>query len=663
MDFFEAQARAKKRSSRLIILFALAVFGTIAAGYIAAWLLVGEIPTAHYDSYGQAYYVESEPRAWFDPGLFAFVCVATLLVIGLSSLFKWLSFRQGGSAVAESVGARRIDPGRATPAERRLLNVVEEMSIASSMPMPAVYVLDQENGINAFAAGLTTSDAVVAVTKGALEKLTRDELQGVIGHEFSHILNGDMRLNVKLTALVFGILVIGLIGRGIIWSLRGVRVRSSGNNKNSGGIIIGIFAVGLALLIIGYVGYFFGRLIQAAVSRQREFLADASAVQFTRNPAGISGALSKIGGYALGSQLISNKSTAIGHFFFAQGFRSRFGGAWATHPPLEERIRAINPQWDGKFFDPPQVVDVTKESFATKGFAQPEGTSYAVPPKLDPKRRIAFQPTTAVADVGQLTETHYVTAAALLQSIPDAVRNAARIPHEAKALIYGLLVGSGGEHSARLEALIKQHDSEAATTVAGLLPALRALPAEARLPLLLLTPPALRQLKHDELARFLGTLDELVHADNQVTTFEFVLQKLLSHHLELAQKPNRTPDFFSFNPLIGDIAALLSALARTGHSDNESAKRAYESGSSQLRSIEPALLDASPTTIDFDALDRALDRLAAASLPIKKRFLLAAAHVINSDGTITVEEGELYRAIAAAIDCPLPPLDAVATAA
>ncbi|MCC6414766.1 MAG: M48 family metallopeptidase [Opitutaceae bacterium] len=532
------------------------------------------------------------------------------------------------------------------------------MSIAASVPMPAVYVLDKENGINAFAAGLTTSDAVVAVTRGTLDKLTRDELQGVIGHEFSHILNGDMRLNVKLTALLFGILAIGLMGRGIIWSLRGMRVRSSGNNKNSGGILIAILAVGLALLIIGYVGYFFGRLIQAAVSRQREFLADASAVQFTRNPGGISGALSKIGGYALGSRLTNNQATAIGHFFFAQGFKSNFGGAWATHPPLEQRLRAINPAWDGQFFDPPQVVDVATESFATKGFAQPAGTSYAAPPKLAPPRRIAFQPAAAIATIGQLTDAHHLAATAVLDGIPDVLREAARIPASAPAMVYGILLGTDPAHAVQVETLVKQHDGPSAPQFTQLSPAMRALAPETRLPLLLLAMPALRQLDHAALNRFLGTLDELVHADNQVTAFEFVLQKLLTHHLDLAKNPHRTPAYFSFNPLVADIAAILTALARTGSNDQTAIARAYADGAAQLKLIEPALLGAAPAKVDFNALDQALEKLAASSLPIKKRTLLASAHVIGSDGAITVEEGELYRAIAAAIDCPLPPLGA-----
>ncbi len=654
MDFFEAQARAKKRTSRLVVLFGVAVLGTIAAGYLTAVLLLTQVPRSGYQGESNG----SMPITWWDPQVFGAVVAGTLIIVGLSSLFKWLSFRTGGAAVAESVGGRRIEPGRATPEERQLLNVVEEMAIASGVPMPAVYVLDQETGINAFAAGLTTSDAVVAVTRGTLQKLNRDELQGVIGHEFSHILNGDMSLNVKLTALLFGILVIGLMGRGVLWSMRGMRVRSS-NNKNSGGVVVAILAVGLAMMIIGYIGYFFGRLIQAAVSRQREFLADASAVQFTRNPRGITGALGKIGGFALGSRVNTNKATAIGHFFFAQGFKSNFGGAWATHPPLEQRIRAIDPQWDGKFFEPPQVVDVSQESFQTKGFAQAPGTSYAVPPQIDPMRRIAFQPVAAVADIGLLNDDYYRQAQDILASIPDQLREAARQNEAAPAVIYALLISDDTAEAEKQTAIVKTSDGEkSASTLTKLLPAIHALDARARIPLLLLSTPALRQLDHPSLERFLGTLDELVHADAKVSTFEFVLQKLLTHHLKLAQDPSRTPAFFSFNPLVDDIAALLSVLARAGAEDLPAITQAYTAGAAQLKAIEPGLLSAGVTAPDFAVLDQSLDRLAQASLPIKKRVLLAVGHVIGNDGTITVEEGELYRAIAAAIGCPLPPLTA-----
>ena len=333
MDFFEAQARAKRRTSRLVWLFAFAVVGTVVGGYFASIFLLANLSGSasrhrHYAEYASD---AGQPVPLWQPQVFLSVTTCTLLVVGFASLFKWREFSAGGSAVAESVGGRRVDPHTTDLRERKLLNVVEEMSIASGIPPPAVYLLDDEPAINAFAAGLTTSDAVVAVTRGALDKLTRDELQGVIGHEFSHILNGDMKLNLKLSALIFGILVIGLAGRGILWGLTRGRVRGG---KNAGGAILAIAAIGLTLLILGYIGYFFGKLIQAAVSRQREFLADASAVQFTRNPDGLTGALKKIGGYALGSSLDTHKASAIGHFFFGQAFQSDFGGLWATHPPL-----------------------------------------------------------------------------------------------------------------------------------------------------------------------------------------------------------------------------------------------------------------------------------------------------------------------------------------
>src|ERR1035437_7656201 len=310
MDFFEAQARAKKRTGRLVTLFLIAVAGTIAGGYFASIFLLANLSgrTPRHRNYVEYEPSAERPVSLWQPQVFLAVSVGTLLVVGLASLVKWHEFSAGGAAVAESVGGRPINPHTVDLRERQLLNVVEEMAIAAGIPMPAVYVLDEEPAINAFAAGLTTNDAVVTVTRGALDKLTRDELQGVIGHEFSHILNGDMRLNLKLSALVFGILVIGLAGRGILWVIMRGRIRGG---KNSGGVIIAVGAVGLALPIIGYVGYFFGKLIQAAVSRQREFLADASSVQFTRNPGGITGALKKIGGFALGSSLESPKSSAI----------------------------------------------------------------------------------------------------------------------------------------------------------------------------------------------------------------------------------------------------------------------------------------------------------------------------------------------------------------
>ncbi len=642
MDFFEAQARAKQRTSRLVVLFSLAVLGVIAASYVAAII-------------GLSYTKAGQP--WWDFQVLTFVTFGTLILVGLASLFKWMQLRDGGRAVAEMVGGRRVDPHTTNLKERQLLNVVEEMVIASGVPMPSVYVLPDEEGINAFAAGLTTSDAVVAVTDGTLQKLTRDELQGVIAHEFSHILNGDMRLNLRITALVFGILVIGLIGRGVLYSMRYTRVRSD-NNKNGGGAVLIALGAGVALMVIGYAGYFFGRLIQAAVSRQREFLADASAVQFTRNPGGITGALKKIGGYALGSNLESTKSAQIGHFFFAQGFRSNFGGLWATHPPLPERIRAIDPSFDGQYFNPPEVVDVSHKSWA-------EATDDVSVPMAGFASASAAASTRGhahaiITSIGTLTSENVSNAQTLLDAAPAALREAVRSPATASALICGLLLDASPEPRARQQALISEHGGTSlAASVAALDSSLRALRPEARLPLVLLSLPALHDLPATDLSRLLDTLDELVHADGRVTTFEFALQKVLSHHLALGKAPHAPGDeIYSFQAVERELALVLSCLARSAADDEAGAAQAFAAGANQLRLLEGRLALLSPAECSFERLDAALDRLAQGSLPIKQRLLTAGAHVITADGAVRVSEVELLRAFASALDCPMPALSA-----
>ena len=652
MDFFEAQARAKKRTTRLVTLFIIAVAGTIVGGYFASIFLLSQFGGRSHRHRDYAEYESAPaPAGLWQPQVFLAVSVGTLLVVGLASLYKWHEFSTGGSAVAESVGGRRVDPHTIDLRERKLLNVVEEMAIASGIPMPAVYVLEDEPAINAFAAGLTTSAAVVAVTRGPLDKLTREELQGVIGHEFSHILNGDMRLNLKLSALVFGILVIGLAGRGILWAMGRGRVRGG---KNSGGAIIAIAAVGLALLIIGYVGYFFGKLIQAAVSRQREFLADASSVQFTRNPGALSGALKKIGGFALGSSMQTTKAAAIGHFFFAQGFSSSFGGLWATHPPLDQRIRAIDPQFDGKMFDPPEVVDVAHESFVAAGLAR--GVTPPVRPK--PPASALAAPLAMIASIGTLAPENIADAQTLLATVPPRLRDAARSPTESAALVYGLLLDGSAPLRGRQLALVASHAGvDARGALDELEPALGALRSEHKLPLLQLALPALRQLPPAALAPFLDTLDELVHADGQVSTFEFALQKILTRTLELGRKPGAAViQIYSFNAVVAEINVVLSALALTANNAGLDAAGAFAAGAEQLKLLDGKLALVPPAACDFRQLDAALDKLATASGPIKQRLLFAGAHVVGADGAILIAEAELLRAIAAALDCPMPPL-------
>jgi len=391
MDFFEHQAVARRRTGLLVALFAAAVVA-IAAG---TYLVVAGVLAASSEGPGS-------PTLW-EPALLLPVGLGTLAVVSIGSLYRVASLRSGGSAVADLMGARLVEPGSADPDERRLLNVVEEMAIASGTPVPPVYVLDGEDAINAFAAGYAPGDAVVAVTRGTLEQLDRDELQGVVAHEFSHVLNGDMRLNIRLLGYLYGITLIGTIG-WILLRSSGYRRRSS--REDGGGQLV---LIGIGLWILGGLGTFFARLIQAAVSRQREFLADAASVQFTRNPRGIAGALEKIAG--IGSRLDDPRAIEVRHMLFGQGAGNWLGRLGATHPPIVERIRRIDASValeagrESAHVAPPRAGGAVSALAGTGASAPRDGGADGAPTP------------SAVATVGEPLEEHVEHARALITAL------------------------------------------------------------------------------------------------------------------------------------------------------------------------------------------------------------------------------------------------------
>jgi Zn-dependent protease with chaperone function len=472
VDFFDAQDHARRLSHRLVLLFGLAVASMVAIVYVVAALVLGFVPLEAFlgAEVGGAAPGVAGGRV-LDPGLLAVVALGMGAVIGGGTAFRTAQLRKGGSAVAELLGGRRVDPSTSDPRERVLVNVVEEMSIASGVPVPAVYVMDREPGINAFAAGHTVDDAAVAVTRGTLETLPRDELQGVVAHEFSHILNGDMRLNVRLMGLLFGILLLAVVGRGLLrgamWG-GGGRSRSSGSGRGSGAQVA---ALGAVLVLLGYLGVFFGRLIQAAVSRQREFLADAAAVEFTRNADGIAGALKRIGAAAGaggrrspgaggdGSRLQDHHAQEASHLFFADGVGKSLSRLTATHPPLAERIRRIDPRWDGSWEVPPvrggpaaAGTGARRPAPGTAGFAGGTGAAAregrpTPPPAPGPPRAgaPAGAPLSLLESAGAPGPRHMARARDLLARIPDDLRRAARTEEGAVETVLALVLSPESE--------------------------------------------------------------------------------------------------------------------------------------------------------------------------------------------------------------------------
>ncbi len=451
MDFFQQQDKARRQTKWLIVYFAMAVVAMIVAIYVAALLIFSGIKL-HQDRYD--YGQEQPPFSVWDAQIFGGVSIVTLAIISIGSLYRISVLSTGGSAVSEMMGARAVNPTTTDPDERKLLNVVEEMAIASGIPVPQVYVMDEEDGINAFAAGHQPGDATVTVTRGCMKLLSRDELQGVIGHEFSHILNGDMRLNLRLMGIIFGILCLAVIGRVLLQTARGSR----GQNP--------LPLLGLVLLLIGWIGVFFGRLIQAAVSRQREFLADASSVQFTRNPGGITGALKKIGGLGEnGSRVSHAHAEELSHMFFGNGVSAPFIGLLETHPPLVQRIRVFEPNFDGQFpyarYDgrdrPPDETTKPKPRPVPNLFGTVLSGAILSSGALEEPPVIRSH--SVLPNLGNPTPLHLKYAEQLRDSLPDSVKTAAREPLDAVALIYAILLSDDeSTRTTQLAGLAKRVD-------------------------------------------------------------------------------------------------------------------------------------------------------------------------------------------------------------
>ena len=653
MDFFAQQDKTRRKTKLLVFYFAVAVAALVVAAYFASLVIFTGVQSQQHRNFG-----EQPQFALWNPQLFLGVTVGVLAVILIGSTYKTIALAQGGSVVSEMMGGRLVKPNSNDPDERKLLNVVEEMAIASGVPVPQVYVMDEEDGINAFAAGHKPGDATVTVTRGCMKLLSRDELQGVIGHEFSHILNGDMRLNLRLMGIIFGILCLAVIGRVLLQTSRGGGGRGRGQNP--------LPLLGLALLIIGYIGVFFGRLIQAAVSRQREFLADASSVQFTRNPGGITGALKKIGGLGeTGSRLGHAHAEELSHMFFGNGVSEPFIGLLETHPPLTQRIQVFDPNFDGKFpyvrYDgrdqPPDEISKPKRPPMPNIFGSVLGG--AILASGDDGKPPVIRSHSVLPNLGNPTPLHLKYAEQMRDSLPDSVKAAAREPLDAAALIYAMLLSpDDSQRATQLAELARRVDPAIAQKTAALFPDVSTAAAHAHLPMVNLALGTLRHLTTEQFNQFSQTLGWLIESDGKIELFEFVLQKIILHHLGPQFGGARPPtvQYYTLKPLVPDCAVVLSALANVGSSDAGGIQKAFDTGTPYLRAPNDADLILLPgENCGVTQIDAALDRLAQAAPIIKKNLLEACVHTIGADGVILEAEAELLRAVADTLDCPMPP--------
>ncbi|MEH6356955.1 MAG: M48 family metallopeptidase [Marinobacter sp.] len=665
--FFQRQAKARRNTLLLVVLFSTAVLlitlSVCVVGYMVTRSSTSALPFHH----------------WLLTSHGLITAGASVALMGAGSLMRWIDLADGGRRVAEMVGAQPINPDTSDPLERRLRNIVEEMAIASGVAVPELYVMDQETGINAFVAGYSPAEAVMVVTHGALTQLTRDELQGVVGHEFSHILNGDMRLNVRLIALLAGILMIGQIGlflaRAGFYS-GAVRTRRDSRGQFALGTL------GVALVVIGYAGVFCGRLIQAAVSRQRERLADASSVQFTRNPDGIGGALFKIG--LQGSHLDTTRHASdMNHMCFGESTPMKFMGLLASHPPIEERINALQP---GLIIRLRSRLRDTRSSGALRntqadnsaqrqgnapssamGFADldPLNTKFSTSTKNNTgsplagnnRYRMAADTPMSVR-VGQVYPGSEIYAKDLLSQLPATCRGLLYTRAGAVQLSYSLLIADlPADLQQSYLALLPAHPvvGHQEPILQKLLPTVATLGAAARFPLLELAMPALRKLDPSEQQQLIRNVKALAVADKNISLFELALTSFFSRHLTPRAGRAVAIKHRSFKPVLPALRQLFSLLARAGADNPQQAQALFNqamAGFGVSSNAVPELL----ASVSLRELNQALAKLNRLSPLLKPAIIDASAECVSQNGHISVREYEMMRLVADQLDCPMPPL-------
>ena len=661
--FFEQQEAARRNGRRLIWLFALAVTAIV----IAFNVVLGALYLYGFTSHGdwQRYGVAALPQYFIATT----TGVVLLMIVG-GSVLQMLDLREGGEAVARMVGARLVDPSSQDQLERRLLNVIEEMALASGVPAPRVYVLERQDTINAFAAGLNPRDAVITVTHGALTRLTRDELQGVIGHEFSHILNGDMALNLQLIGWLQGLLMLALFGR-FLADVDSPRVDSS-RGRDGRSVL---FAVGLVFLALGSIGVLFGRLIKAGISRECESLADASSVQFTRNPEGIGRARRKIGGLGAGAggQIDHPYAETLSHMFMAP-VRLNFAEGWlATHPPLQDRIRRIYGR-PMDFLPAPELV-------VWKGHDQPEPAPELAPlpfttapaPAVD--TALAEAVSFSMGGAGAVSPVTGLIGTAAAASMPAAIgrphpasrpfverllervesvglRPALSDTTGAQLLVLGLLIEQEQAIAVRQEETVaKAFGPDASAQVEAVRVAAAQMPPGWRLPLVDLAMPALRKLPPAARERLLALARTLIAADGRVTLPEFLLYTVLEARLAPKAAPARAVRNASLRDLAIETRLVLSLVATVRLPQDPA--HAYHAGAplSDGAAAEPVGRD----ELALNKVSAALHRLNLLWPLAKPQFIKACVAVAFVDGSTNWKAASCLRTLCAALDCPLPP--------
>jgi len=653
MDFFTHQEQAQSRTYALFVWFAVAVVAVVFAVYAAVTvgLFAGQLfqgDSFHYqiqlNSQGQWFHV----HAFWNRSRFFWVSGITFALIAVGSAYKLYQLQQGGgAAVAEMLGGKRLASNTHDVLLRRLVNVVEEMAIASGLPVPPIYIMNQ-SGINAFAAGFSVSDTVIGVTRGAIDMLHRDELQGVIAHEFSHILHGDTRMNMRMMGLLHGMTLISDTGMLLLTARSSTRYSRRQRSTHPA-----MFVLGFLLFLVGLIGMVLADLIKRAVSRQREFLADASAVQFTRNPEGIANALKVIGGYKQGSQVHHNEAAALGHFFFSNALKraaTSIGSTrwWASHPPLLQRIQRIEPSFRG------HITIIEQQDKQQRVLAEARlGFTQAMAADVQPIDAANYDYQAWLTAIGKPEKAMLARASERLQRIPARLRDFAYDSYTARAVCYALLLDvNDKQRHIQMALLEKSADKNVLREMLDIQREVVGLPAELRLPLIDLMLPALKTLSQQQYHIFVKNIRLLIQADHRINLFEYMLQRLLLRHLKpsFSSVQIRRVKYRTIQALRAECGCVLGILIAYGsHAEPEVLFKTITMDLLGVPMPWPPV-----RVLQLSRLNEALNTFECAAPRVKKALLAASMQVILADGLLHVKESEALRAIADGMDCPVP---------
>jgi Zn-dependent protease with chaperone function len=633
MNFFAAQKKAKKYTFRLFVLEFLGLIGIVACAELVIISIL--------------YYLNSpNPQTFIEfsteliLGLSVILFPIVLFIIFFASLYKRFSLRRnGGKAIAEALGGKLLNHESDNIDEKKVLNVVEEMAIASGISVPPVYMLDDES-INAFAAGFDKDDIVIGVTKGTVKLLSRDELQGVIAHEFSHIFNGDMKINMNITSSLYGLLFLGMTGRSILYALS----RMKSNSDKADNIKFALSLLGVSFIIIGFFGYLFGHIMKLAISRQREYLADATAVQYTRDTQGIANALKKIGGFASGSKIESTKASEFSHFYFANGDKSFISKMMSTHPPLDVRIKVLDKDWDGIYLNPLK----SKKEDKVKSNKQ----------KTTQKSKHVILVSTLLNSLDRIGEPNVDAAKEMLELIPKSIKKESASLLGSINVVLSLLLDKNSEEQRvkQLGIVSSTYSESFSKDVVKVYNDLMKNYNGSYLNIASVSIPQLRQLSINQYETFRKVFLELIQSDNKVSFYEWMMQRIIINQLDVVFGIKKAEDerYYSIQSIKDEINLLISKFAYSEYKDNVKSKEAVES----LRKNGNQLLEYIDSNhYTLEDIDRALDKIALADKKISVSILKDLIVLADHNGELSQIELDLIKTISISVGIPIPAIN------